>query len=131
MWLLSGRRCAYAISSGVRFRSLLMVEIPVSCPGGGYVHALVDDGDASLVRMYTWHRTARDGRVCAPLPRLLGRQRQTSLPRLVLGLQKDDEICVLHLDGDKLNCQRSNLKLSSRVQAVGERYSAEKFRFGL
>ena len=95
-----------------------MTEIPVKCPGGGYVHALVDDGDAALVRTYTWHRTARDGRVCAPLPRLLGRQRQTSLPRLILGLHRDDEICVLHLDGDKLNCRRSNLKMASRSQVM-------------
>jgi AP2 domain len=95
-----------------------MVEIPVKSPGGGYVHALVDDKDAALVRMYTWHLTAVDGRVCAPLPRLLGKQRQTSLPRLLLGLQKDDEICVLHHDGDKMNCQRKNLKLANRSQVM-------------
>jgi len=95
-----------------------MVEIPVVIPGGGVVHALVDDRDAALVRTYTWHRTERDGRVCAPLPRLMGKQRQTSLPRLLLGLQKGDEICVLHLDGDKLNCRRKNLKLASRSQVM-------------
>jgi AP2 domain len=95
-----------------------MVEISVKCPGGGYVQAIIDDRDAPLVRTYAWHQTAVDGRVCAPLPRLLGHQRQTSLPRLVLGLQKDDEICVFHLDGDKLNCQRKNLKLASRSQVM-------------
>lgn len=102
----------------MRIRHSYMLMIPVKCPSGGYVHAIVDDRDAALVRTYTWHRTAVDGRVCAPLPRLLGHQRQTSLPRLVLGLQKEDEICVLHRDGDKLNCQRSNLKLSSRAQVM-------------
>jgi hypothetical protein len=95
-----------------------MVEIPVRCPGGGFAQALVDDRDAALVRTYTWHRTSRDGRVCAPLPRLMGKQRQTSLPRLVLGLHKDDEICVLHRDGDKLNGQRKNLTLASRSQVM-------------
>lgn len=95
-----------------------MVEVPVKCPDGGYVQALVDDRDAALVRTCTWHRTAVDRRVCAPLPRLRGKQRQASLPRLVLGLQKDDEICVIHLDGDKLNCQRKNLKLASRSQLM-------------
>ena len=116
--LLPGCCCDYAAPDGGRSGPVLTVEIPVKCPGGGYIHALVDDGDAAPVRTYTWHQTAVDGRVCAPLPRLLGRQRQTSLPRLILGLQKDDEICVLHLDGDKLNCQRSNLRLSSRAQAM-------------
>jgi AP2 domain len=95
-----------------------VTEIPVRIPGGGYVQAQVDDRDAVLVRTYTWHRTAVDGRVCAPLPRLLGKQRQTSLPRLILGLQNDDAICVLHRDGDKLNCQRENLKLASRSQVM-------------
>jgi len=95
-----------------------VTEIPVRLPGGGRACAIVDDIDAALVRMYAWHRTAVDGRVCAPLPRLLGKQRQTSLPRLVLGLQKDDEICVLHRDGDKLNCQRKNMKLASRSQVM-------------
>lgn len=96
----------------------MSIKIPVKCPGGGYAYAIVDDRDAALVRMYAWHRTAVDGRVCAPLPRLLGKQRQTSLPRLVLGLQKDDEICVRHLDEDKLNCSRNNLRMASRAQVM-------------
>lgn len=102
----------------MRIRHSYMLMIPVKCQSGGYVQALIDDRDAALVWTYTWHRTAVDGRVCAPLPRLLGHQRQTSLPRLVLGLQKEDEICVLHLDGDKLNCQRNNLKMVSRSQVM-------------
>jgi hypothetical protein len=93
-----------------------MVEIPVKCKGG-YVQALVDDKDAPLVSLFNWY-LRDDGAVAAWAAGCGGGSKSVRLARMLLGLQRGDRMEAHHNDGNKLNCQRSNLRLATHGQSM-------------
>jgi hypothetical protein len=90
----------------------------------GYV-ALVDDEDYELASQYKWtasvhmykgrirhvyaHRTRRDSST--------GKRHIERLHRFILGVT-DQKVDVDHIDHDGCNCQRHNLRFSTRSQNV-------------
>lgn len=77
------------------------------------LEAVIDAADVPLVEGRNWHavlnRNVHYARACAP--RVRGRRRMIPLHRLILS--PPDEMLVDHIDGDGLNCRRSNMRLAS------------------
>lgn len=91
-----------------------MKEIPLT---RGYV-ALVDDDDYERVSVYKWHvdsRGMRQNTVYAtralPAP---DRKKSQQLHRLIMNAPAD--LDVDHIDGNGLNCQKSNMRLATAAQ---------------
>ena len=85
-----------------------MVEITVKGRQRGETHtAMIDDADEWLAG-YTW-RIANNGYAVRAEKRK-GKTRRYLLHREVLGLDRDDPN-VDHINGEKLDCRRSNLRL--------------------
>lgn len=76
-------------------------------------HAIIDAEDAHLAV----HRWSLDrGYAKRNLPRAGGKQRLVLLHREVLGLAPGDGHEVDHIDGDRLNCRRSNMRIATHAQ---------------
>lgn len=74
-------------------------------------HAIVDDDDYDRVMQYRWH-CRRDGYAGTHL----GIRRSSALlHRFILGIT-DPAIQVDHIDLDKLNCRKSNLRVATHQQ---------------
>jgi hypothetical protein len=86
------------------------VRIPLRDRSGTVrAYAIVDADDAAWVNQWRWslsrkgyaRRGARQG----------GRQRHYPLHRELMGLTHGDRLEVDHIDRDKLNCRRSNMRI--------------------
>lgn len=81
--------------------------------------ALIDDGDHEKVASSDWYAhitTTKRGRKYYAMRRrdLLGIKRELMLHRFILGLQKRDT--CRFIDGNSLNCQKSNLQVNRRSE---------------
>lgn len=83
-------------------------------PVGKDAFALVDDEDFEAVSALAWHLTESGYAVWRG--REHGRKKTLRMHRLILGDVKGD---VDHIDGNKLNNQRSNLRPATRTQNNG------------
>lgn len=84
--------------------------------------ALVDDGDYDLVQAYKWHPCKRDTVYAhASVSGVT-----VSMHRLVLGLEFGDKRQGDHIDGNGLNNQRSNLRITTSGQNQMNRKSARE-----
>ncbi len=70
-------------------------------------HALVDDEDYAAASAYTWHLSS-SGYAVTSFSKHTGK-RDIKLHRLIAG-DPPDGFCVDHIDGDRLNNQRANLR---------------------
>jgi hypothetical protein len=76
-------------------------------------HTVVDDVDADLVRSYRWQISKGYARACF---RQDGARRSVALHRLVLGLTWGDGRQVDHINRDRLDNRRENLRLATHAQ---------------
>lgn len=70
---------------------------------------LVDDADYEWLQQYNW--VYRDGYAATKIGHFY-----TSMHRMILGVMRKDPIFVDHIDNNKLNNQRSNLRRANRFQ---------------
>lgn len=102
------------------------IQLPVK-QGEATVYATVDACDAwALDRC--WHmRGERAYAYPARSTKLGGKNRKHYLHREILGLGAFDGVHMVdHIDGDRLNCRRSNLRIVSNSQNQQNRQSARK-----
>lgn len=90
-------------------------------------HAVIDEADAEQA-LLTWclDVTGYAARMIWGHP-----QRKVYLHRAIMGLLARDGREVDHIDGDKLDCRRSNMRVTTRsqnMQNVPSRASRSKFR---
>lgn len=85
------------------------MRLLLSRPRGGGERrvALIDDGDAALAGMARWWRANRKGYVIGTM----GSGAVVYLHRLVLGLEPGDGLLGDHMNGDKLDNRRGNLRV--------------------
>lgn len=74
---------------------------------------IVSKEDSELLAAYSWSIDGR-GYAVAFCGRENGRQKFVKLHRLVASARADQ--IIDHVDGDRLNCQRSNLRVASKSQ---------------
>lgn len=86
--------------------------------GTGGEHAIVDDADAGLASM-TWSLHNRGYAVTKRWEN--GKTFSTLLHRLLMG--NPEGMQVDHINGDRLDCRRSNLRLATRSQNMMNRAS--------
>lgn len=88
------------------------------------MEAVIDAADAPLVREFNW--TVLQSRVCVyaassiPAKETGGRRKLRMLHRIILG-EAAEGMEVDHIDGDGLNCRRSNLRTATRTQNICNR----------
>jgi hypothetical protein len=92
-----------------------MASIPVRASGGGRVVALVDDADHARLARFHW-RQLSSGYV-ARRQRHRGGRRVLYLHREVVGATHGDLLRVEHVNGDKLDNHRANLRVRPAVTA--------------
>lgn len=92
-----------------------MRRIPLRGRGGGIrAYALVDDEDYERVAAHRWslQGTGYAHRKVGPK----GAQTAILLHRFILGLEKGDGLHTDHRNGDRLDCQRANLRIVTNAQ---------------
>lgn len=92
-------------------REFNVVEIRLS---NGKI-ALCDDSDHAELLQYNWHEHS-GGYAMRHGKNLTGRKRSYYMHRDILGLKKDEE-CD-HINGDKLDNRRSNLRKATRSEQL-------------
>lgn len=108
----------------------LVKEIPLQ---NGMV-ALVDDEDYERVNQHTWTVSVQKITTLYVHSNLNGRSKEhAALSRYVLGLTKSDKTTIVTFkDGNHLNCQKSNLlkttKLNVAARSRGNRNSTSKYK---
>lgn len=97
------------------------IELPL-CDRHGVVlaTALVDQSDAAL-SAYAW-QLSEQGYARRPLWEH-GRKRWVRLHREVLGLERGNPLLGDHINGDRLDCRRSNLRVVTAGQNAQNRAS--------
>lgn len=76
---------------------------------------LVDDEDFEKVNKYTWHLTS-NGYVRTNYYKQNGKRGPLYLTRYILNIMEEDEIEIDHIDRNKLNNQKENLRYCDRSQ---------------
>jgi hypothetical protein len=76
-------------------------------------HAIIDAADAQLAR-HKWH--LRDGRYAVRSYQIARVKHNVYLHRAVLGLVPGDGLEGDHIDRNKLDCRRSNLRIVTHAQ---------------
>lgn len=90
---------------------------------GGFI-VLVDEEDASLLTSDTWRiRRANKTHYCTRSSRGGDNRRTQYLHRVVLGLAVGDRQEVDHINGNGLDCRRTNLRIASRSVQCRNRHN--------
>jgi hypothetical protein len=88
-------------------------EIFLSCE----LVALIDDENFEEFSRFKWHINAQGYAVRnAPNPRKPGRLTPVRMHREIMGLEIGDPRLIDHIDGNRLNNQRINLRLCNKAQ---------------
>lgn len=77
--------------------------------------ALVDDEDYEDLSKLKWHISGR-GYASRQSPRENGRQRVVFMHRVILGLKHGDGVDCDHINGDRLDNRRANLRPCTRAE---------------
>lgn len=94
-----------------------MKRIPLRNRKGELVAcALVDDQDYELASRVSWYR-ATTGYACRSFPR----GKKEYLHRVICGLSPDDRVEVDHINGDRLDNRRSNLRVVAHAENAQNR----------
>lgn len=99
------------------FSFFQMAKIPVQSEGGT-VYALIDEADLPAVQKHKWH--IYQEYVATELSKVEGKKRFIRLHRFLIPDVPFDHV-VDHKDGDKLNNQRSNLRVCTRTENARNR----------
>lgn len=101
-----------------------MIEIPLST---GDV-ALIDDVDAELAELHWWLNSR--GYVTAKTyhPRRLIRLHRAVMERAI-GRPLSSDVDVDHIDGNKFDCRRDNLRTATRAQNQANRDASKNRRY--
>lgn len=107
-------------------------QIPLRARDGRIrAFAIIDAADADWVNQWKWY-LSDTGYVKRRTPRRDGRQRNVPLHRELLGLVSGDGKVVDHIDHNRLNCRRSNLRVVTSAQnnqnKLSKRGSASQYR---
>jgi len=90
--------------------------------------ALLDRSDYGIVAPHNWYEDS-DGYPVRNTGRdLFGKQEKIRMGRLIMGLTKGDPRQVDHVDGNKLNHTRSNLRVVTNKQNMQNRRSHKEMR---
>lgn len=71
----------------------------------------IDFDDYELVSHYTWHE-GNHGYITAATPNGDSGDKSVLLHRLILGCKKGDGVIVDHIDGNRRDCRKSNLRIA-------------------
>lgn len=99
-----------------------MLHIPLRGKNGIGKSIMIDDADLDLVCRYKWHCVIHDGKYprksqyAKTMVRIGDEQQSVYIHRLIMGLAKGNKSVVDHLDGNGLNCTRSNMRICSNQQ---------------
>lgn len=77
-------------------------------------HTIVDDDDFLKFSKYNWYFHKSDGYAVRKSKRFFGKQKMLYLHREIMGNMGEKQID--HIDGDKLNNQKKNLRFSTNSQ---------------
>jgi hypothetical protein len=102
----------------------MTTQIKLSASVYGQLYALVDDTDAEEVLQHTWHVLYTAGKYYAYRQVQVNYVRTTILLHRQL-MQLEDGIKVDHINGNGLDCQRSNMRAATSAQ---NRYNAIRKR---
>jgi hypothetical protein len=94
-----------------------MKKLPIYKSGEVVGHALLDDRDFLAVCEWNWHLT-HQGYAYREF-RIEGKRHKVFLHRFILALTSDDKIQVDHKNRNRLDCQRSNLRLVDDIENHG------------
>ncbi|WP_204371549.1 HNH endonuclease [Burkholderia multivorans] len=79
--------------------------------------ALVDDDDYEHISQYKWHVSSSGyARRNVPHPTKYGKRTLLLMHRAIMGLSHDDKREVDHIDGNRLNNCRANLRICSHSE---------------
>jgi hypothetical protein len=92
----------------------------ISLTNGGY--AIIDDEDYPLFADRKW-RKSMGGYAVRCYRDQTGKVQYESMHRIILGL-RDSKVDADHINGDRLDNQRSNLRIATRQQNMQNRRSA-------
>lgn len=101
-----------------------MKLLPIHSRFGVIAHALIDDDVFAWASAHRW-RLNSEGYVCRG-ERIAGRSRTIRLHREILGLAHGDPRQGDHVDGDKLDNRRGNLRIVTRAQNTQNRHRASR-----
>jgi hypothetical protein len=93
--------------------------------------ALVDAEDFDWASKYPWHIHRKEGRYARTVVREDESRRHVFLHRAVLGFRHRDNRRIDHINGDRLDCRKANLRLASvaqNAQNQGSRGGSSRFR---
>ena len=92
-----------------------MEENTIEIPLPGDKVAIIDAADAELVRPFSWCLSSQ-GYVRTGVRRQRWGHEVVRLHRLIMGLVKGDGQTVDHIDGNKLNNRRNNLRVCTHAE---------------
>lgn len=93
----------------------MTTQVALSTNTYGKLYVLVDDTDAQDVLQYKWHVLATDGKLYAYRQYQVDYERKTVLLHRQL-MNAPDGVKVDHINGDGLDCRRSNMRLATNEQ---------------
>jgi hypothetical protein len=102
----------------------MTTQVKLSASVYGQLYALVDDTDAEEVLQHTWYVLYTSGKYYAYRQVQVNYVRTTVLLHRQL-MRLDDGIKVDHINGNGLDCQRSNMRAATDAQ---NRYNARRKR---
>jgi hypothetical protein len=99
-------------------------QVALSTNAYGKLYALVDDTDAQSVLQYKWHVLYTEGKYYAYRQTQVDYERTTILLHRQL-MNAPDGVKVDHINGDGLDCRRSNMRAATDAQ---NRWNARRKR---